>query len=660
MKRLGFFLALAAALLLSRTALAGWATSQEVIQKHPTWIYTPGSTLKNSQSHGLLVVLHGCAQTNSDLKEFGNLEKAAEDNGLVLAVPFVGEKYFGNEQQKCWDYNGADDYSGHIKEITALARELKSRSELKIDSKQVYVVGLSSGASLSLLLGCSAPDLFSGIGALAGPSVGSNQYFAMNEGSMIPADNVSEAIETCKALSGGKAGYLEKQIANIAYGDMDKNGPKDQFPYFGGSTGHPGQYSVVSTKWSKDNVQALQEIYGTGELGPPTDVQGGKGDEQSARARTDGATRLSLLVVHDVGHAWAAGTGKPNSVNSGGLWIAQQGLAYPSYVAQWLVANNRTNSPPDLKITKAEVSGRSVEIGGTAEDRDPKDKVTEVSVMLDGRYPQQARKASGVNAWSVSFSNLPNDACYTPVATARDSFGGLASATGAPVKLGNPPAGRPLAITVDQASVDEESQCINVSGTAASECGRVKKVEVKLGDRSFEPAVLSGRNYAYQACGLPNSTYTTAVRATDEGGESVQVSGATIPAYVRAVSSKLSDHILSRRLRLYSPPCANNGMGACDETLTSIVMKYPYDSFKLFSPGNDIWYFYRENALPVDVNSASIEDLQRLDGIGPSRARSIVQNRPYEIAEQLVTRHIIPKKVYEANKHRIFAGQKQQ
>jgi poly(3-hydroxybutyrate) depolymerase len=55
--------------------------------------------------HGLIVVLHGCNQTNDQLKQFGNLEGAAYANGLVMAVPSVGDNPWPDPAGGCWDYN---------------------------------------------------------------------------------------------------------------------------------------------------------------------------------------------------------------------------------------------------------------------------------------------------------------------------------------------------------------------------------------------------------------------------------------------------------------------------------------------------------------------------------------------------------------------------
>src|SRR6516165_10530041 len=93
---LGIYLGLLicfAAFLTPQAGLADW--NFETIADHPTWIFTPNGALPNGK-HGVLVVLHGCQQSNKELKEFGNLEGAANSYGLIVAVPFVGDHPWNN------------------------------------------------------------------------------------------------------------------------------------------------------------------------------------------------------------------------------------------------------------------------------------------------------------------------------------------------------------------------------------------------------------------------------------------------------------------------------------------------------------------------------------------------------------------------------------
>jgi poly(hydroxyalkanoate) depolymerase family esterase len=425
-------------------AVAGWNASPQTLERHPTWIYTPATALPDGK-HPLLIVLHGCNQSHTELKSFGNLVPTAEANGIVVAVPFVGSRFFGNDQQKCWDYNGATDSKGHAAELVALAKRLKADAALQIEPRHVYIVGLSSGAAMALMVGCKAPDVFAGIGAVAGPSVSSSQFSALTDASGIPPNNVAGAIAKCKSLAGSKASHFATQIANIAYGDMDRNGPQARFDFSAGDTAHAGQYRVVSIKWSQDNVQVLQSLYGAGSLDAVQAVQGGLGSLQVAK--TDAKPRVSLLVAHDVGHAWAAGSGRPNSVNDGGRWIAQSGLDYAEFVVGWLISHNpRVAQPgvPELSLV-VEVNGRSLNVSGTA--KDPDGSIAGLATeLLKGNgagtflqvdnHPSVTVDAAG--SYSDHYDNLP-DGRYKLRVTATDNTNRSTTEQSPERTIGTPP-----------------------------------------------------------------------------------------------------------------------------------------------------------------------------------------------------------------------------
>jgi competence protein ComEA len=59
----------------------------------------------------------------------------------------------------------------------------------------------------------------------------------------------------------------------------------------------------------------------------------------------------------------------------------------------------------------------------------------------------------------------------------------------------------------------------------------------------------------------------------------------------------------------------------------------------------------------LDINSASPAELDALPGIGKARTEAIIKNRPYKGKDDLVSRHIIPKNVYDGIKDRIIARQ---
>lgn len=66
----------------------------------------------------------------------------------------------------------------------------------------------------------------------------------------------------------------------------------------------------------------------------------------------------------------------------------------------------------------------------------------------------------------------------------------------------------------------------------------------------------------------------------------------------------------------------------------------------------------KPTATMIDVNSATVAELQALKGIGPARAEAIVKGRPYKGKDDLARKNIVPQNVYDDIKEQIVARQK--
>ena len=60
---------------------------------------------------------------------------------------------------------------------------------------------------------------------------------------------------------------------------------------------------------------------------------------------------------------------------------------------------------------------------------------------------------------------------------------------------------------------------------------------------------------------------------------------------------------------------------------------------------------------PMDINTASVEELQTLSGIGEAFSKKIVENRPYARKDELVKKNIVPQATYDKIKEQIIAKQ---
>ena len=60
---------------------------------------------------------------------------------------------------------------------------------------------------------------------------------------------------------------------------------------------------------------------------------------------------------------------------------------------------------------------------------------------------------------------------------------------------------------------------------------------------------------------------------------------------------------------------------------------------------------------PLDVNTASLEELQALPGIGEVYSKKIVDNRPYARKDEIVRKAGVPQATYDKIKDQIVAKQ---
>ena len=73
-------------------------------------------------------------------------------------------------------------------------------------------------------------------------------------------------------------------------------------------------------------------------------------------------------------------------------------------------------------------------------------------------------------------------------------------------------------------------------------------------------------------------------------------------------------------------------------------------------PGGEADTPTRSVAHRIDVNTASVRELERLPGLGPELVERIVQHRPYKNLDELITKKVLGRKQFARIKDKIRVG----
>lgn len=470
-------------------------------------IYTPDTQSPIGQGRSLLVVLHGCTQS-IDAYLSANLEDAAEGFGMVIAVPDAMNK----AGFSCWSYwqGTKSRTSADYANLLSLVSTLSTDSSYGIDTDQVYIAGLSSGAAFANTTACLAPDVFAGMGISAGPSIGTSSSGAI--GSCEYADVATR----CQQYAGSYSGSLSDQIASIAHGDAD---------------------TTVDTCYNRQNAEGMAGAYDVSEL-PGSTVIGSSGRTADEVLWQD--SRVSMLWLNGVDHAWSGGAG------ASGSYINGSGINYASYLGQYFADNNQRvdrNQPPTLSgVTAQEVSGQLV-VQGSAVDQEG--SVDQVNVQISdnsGNQFQYVAITQSDDSFAVTSAPLP-DALYVVSVTAVDDVGAVSLETTLTVRVGPPPP--PTAPELSNVIATVTGQCATVSGDVYDENEDIATITVSFSTGDVT-ATLNGLTFSASACDLPGGQQSVTVTATDAGG---LTDTAPLTITIDAgVTATLSEHITDGRL----------------------------------------------------------------------------------------------------------------
>jgi poly(hydroxyalkanoate) depolymerase family esterase len=531
--------------------------------------YTPQSPVP------MVMVLHGCNQTEVNMINETRFKDLAERDNFIVVYPFI--KSFDPlppRAPNCWGFfidEHIHEGAGEVEDLYQMALEVEAA--FKIDPNRRYVTGLSSGAGMAVDLAVAHNEYFAAAGSVEG----------------LPYSETSSSVAFLGCSVQGRFKPISAVVAAMR-AEQSRLDEQRPIPIMAIHARNDCKVNVTGSEHIRDS---WLDRYGISQAAVAT-------TDCTARGVACTHTKYGLprrSVVETVFYEGDRG------FNSAHYWVGDNRgeFANPNGPSaselQWTFFKGHPfadSPPPSVSITSASATGTSITVTGSAAAS--AGSIAEVSVRLDGQFPQPQKIASGTTGWTVAFDNLRDNANYLPIATVKDNDGLTASVTGQLVAVGSPPTNAPPVVAIDNLSVSGD--CITLIGTASDPDNQVAGVEVQLATRGFKPAALSRTGYEFQECGLPAGTYATQAQATDVlGAKSTIVSGpsANVSA-LEVVTANWQMHMGAGRLRVYGARCPSIGFGACDVGFSEIFSANLFNPFPLQrKAASPDWYVHREN-----------------------------------------------------------------
>lgn len=233
----------------------------------------------------LVVMLHGCTQDPDDFAAGTRMNELAERDGFLVVYPAQSVRA---NAMRCWNWfdpNNQTRDRGESSLIAGIAREVAT--EFRIDSRRIFVAGLSAGGAMAVIMGDTYPDVFAAVGVHSGVP-----YWGAKD--LQTAFASISGIASNQALSDEPRSQTHFVPTIVFHGDRDatvriENGVK--------IVDHAVALSARLPNPLSKNVGELASA---------------NGREFTMTSFSDSADKriVEYWVVHGAGHAWSGGSPK--------------------------------------------------------------------------------------------------------------------------------------------------------------------------------------------------------------------------------------------------------------------------------------------------------------------------------------------------------------
>jgi poly(hydroxyalkanoate) depolymerase family esterase len=238
----------------------------------------------------LIVMLHGCTQDPDDFAAGTRMNDWAEEAGLLVIYPAQSANANG---AKCWNWFNPEHQvtdRGEPSLIAGMTREVASI--YAVDTRRIFVAGLSAGAAMAVVLGETYPDLFAGVGAHSGLPYGA-------------AYDIPSALAAMRGCGEADGGQRSRSGAPISRAVSIETPPTIVFHGDRDATVNCANASAIVSRAATSASQIGRPLNKT-----VRQRQSANGRQYTTTLYRDAMLRTHIeeWVLHGSGHAWSGGS----------------------------------------------------------------------------------------------------------------------------------------------------------------------------------------------------------------------------------------------------------------------------------------------------------------------------------------------------------------
>jgi poly(hydroxyalkanoate) depolymerase family esterase len=255
----------------------------------------------------LVVMLHGCAQQPADFARGTRMNALAEKHGFLVAYPEQSQQA---NPQRCWNWFSALDQQrgkGEPAIIAGITEQVAA--EHKVDTRRIYIAGMSAGGAMAVILGNLYPELYAAVGVHSG----------------LP---FAAADDLPSALAAMKGDFSRPRRPGAALPVIVFHGDRD-------SVVHPlNAAEVVAQATSTPTATAFAHVTPAtaAAAAPLSKADSGEGNgrayTRTVHRRADDRVQAEHWVVHGLGHAWSGGDPGASFTDAGGPSASEEMLRF--------------------------------------------------------------------------------------------------------------------------------------------------------------------------------------------------------------------------------------------------------------------------------------------------------------------------------------------